>query len=359
MENIETASDWGPSGTKIIDLDYQKPMTQLQIYGTFKAGTTTWANSPASNFSKIEIVDGGHTIWSGTGMACQGHHMRTTGQNPHGYQHLRNTKSVGVAINLNFGRYVGDQKYAFNPTAFKNPKLLVTWNEAVHNTSCTTNSIGVWANLFAYNAPSPESFLRLYEVEQWTATASGWKTVDLPTNLPVRSLYHNSLLTQQSLTATMSDLVLTEDKGEEIPYDDTSGNIARMANYNSPQFHEDFRIHVATAGDTYYSAIGNIIGGATGAYDWSGDSGVASHMGGSFKMVVETTSQYYTAKINGYDPQGMFMLPLCDLQDDTTWFDAPRLGSWQLKEKGGASVGTTTTLRSYVEQVHPNRPIAG
>lgn len=351
IEEIESASDWGPSGTKIIDLDYAKPITQIQIMGTFKAATTTWADSPAANFEKIEIKDGSKVLWSATGKACQGHNMQSSEKSPHGYQHLRNAKSVGVAIDLNFGRFIGDRKYAFDPTKFKNPQLHVTYNEDVHNTSCIVNSIYVQALLFDEDAPKPIGFLALKEVEAYNPTASAEKKVDLPTDEKVRMLYVNALKSQTALATTLDTIKLVEDGGEKVPYDDKAYKLIRQINKLSPVFHEDFRIHVATSGDTYFSCIGQIIGGTTGSYDAAKASGFASHMGGSFKMRVETGSQYYTAHISGYNPQGMFMLPLCDLQDDAGWFDATKLGKWELKLTAGTAAASTDTFRVYVEQL--------
>lgn len=352
LVELESAADLGGTGTKIIPINPIKPISQIQVYGTFKAGTTTWADSPAANFTKIELTDGGETLWSATGKATQGHHMASTGMSPPGYQHIRNTKSVGIALNLNFGRYLWDKSYAFDPTKFKNPQLQITWDEDVHNTSCTENSIGAHAYLFDEQAPSPAGFLRLYEVEAWNPTASAVKEITLPTNKTVRNVYFNTLKSQTALATTASDVKLTEDEDERVPYDDSTGNIMRQVNSASPLFHEQFRIHVATSGDTYFSSIGNIIGGTTGSYDAALASGFASHMGGSFKMRVETGSNYYTADIVGYNPQGMFNLPVCDQQDDTTWFDATKLGTWELKVKAGSAAASTDTFRAYLEQLY-------
>jgi len=68
-------------------------------------------------------------------------------------------------------------------------------------------------------------------------------------------------------------------------------------------------------------------------------------------MRVETGSQYYTATIQGFNPQGMFNLPICDYDDDTNWFDATKLGKWELKIQAGSAAASTDTFRVYLEQV--------
>ena len=193
--------------------------------------------------------------------------------------------------------------------------------------------------------------LRLWEVQQYSAVASAWKTIDLPVDRPVRFLYFQTQVSQTALATTCSDVKLTLNGDREITYDDTTGSIMRWANTRSPLFEESYRIHVATTGDTYFSAIGNIIGGTTGSYDAAKASGFAAHMGGSFKMRVETGSQYYTADVVGYNPQAMFDLPLCDENDDTTWYTPSVNDLWQLKLKAGAASGTTT-FYVYVEQLY-------
>lgn len=348
---IESASDWGPAGTKIFPIEFDTPCTEIIVRGIFTAGTTTWAAAAAANFTKIELKDGSTTVWAGTGKAIQGHWMRSSGISPSGYTHLRNTKQVGVNIVLSFGRWLGDEKYALDPKKFGNLHLDVTWDEDVHNTSCTVNSIGITATLLNRPGVNPVGMLRLWEVEAYNAVASAWKTIDLPVDRPVRYLYFQTQVSQVSLASSCSDVKLTRNGDREVLYDDTTSAIMRWANTRSPLFEQHYRVHVATSGDTYFSTIGSIIGGTTGSYDAAKASGFASHMGGSFKMRVETTSQYYTADIVGYNPQGMFDLPLCDENDDATWFTPSVKDLWQLKLKAGANSGTTT-FYVYVEQLY-------
>lgn len=348
---LEAASDWGDSGTKTIDLDYKTPITQINIRGVFLAGTTTWANSPASNFTKIEIVDGSNVLWSATGKAAQGHWMESMGRDPPGYQHLRNAKSVGIDIPIMFGRFFGDRKYAFDPTKYKNPQLKITWNEDTHCTTTTSWSGSVKAILFDDNPPNPIGFLNLYEVEAYNPSASTRHDVQIPTDQIVRTIYVQCRESQQSLSASMGNVKLTEDGDTKVVYNDTMSEIQRILNENRRVFHEDFRMHVATSGDTYFSAIGNIIGGVTGSYDSASASGFASHMGGSFKIRAENTSQYYTAHITGYNPQAMFKLDICEYDDDTSWYDPTRLGTWELQLTAGAQADTALTYRVYVERL--------
>ena len=116
----EVTIDIGTSGTKTYDLDYEDPITQLDLY--FE-GTNGASGNKASPFerciSKIEIVDGGKVLWDLPGEVALAAYVTDAEAYPYSEIEESQAGSVRQQIPIRFGRWLYDEQFAFNPRAHK------------------------------------------------------------------------------------------------------------------------------------------------------------------------------------------------------------------------------------------------
>ena len=153
----------GASGTKVIEIDVDKPISRIEIrFKTTKVLSYMTAPAPA-NMLKVELVDGSKVLHSLTGYENQAlaYYSRDRISMSHG-QHIP-TSSEEDLYALDFGRKLWDKELAFVPGNFHNPQLRLTWNRALADTSCVSDEIQVWADIFDEAAISPIGFLSAIE----------------------------------------------------------------------------------------------------------------------------------------------------------------------------------------------------
>ncbi len=186
---ILAAEDLGASGTKVIDIDIQKPISRITVrFKTTRAAITMAAPAPA-NISKIELVDGSRRLFSLTGYEAEalGYYNRPGSVFDHG-QHI-NTQSEVDIYPIDFGRYLWDPLLALDPLKFANPQLRITYDEDVADTSVTSNECEVWADVFDDKTIAPVGFLSAIEHHSYTPGADGsYETISLPDDRPIRQM---------------------------------------------------------------------------------------------------------------------------------------------------------------------------
>lgn len=206
------------SGTETIDLNIKDPITAL--IARFKVTNAAQACPdvpPELVVSKIEIVDGGQVHWSLNGQeavaaACYG--LR---QWPFHWYAGNTSYNQNISIPLLFGRYLGDEEFAFDPRKLLNPQLKFTWvANALHLT--TGKTLGITARVMEGLAP-PAQCLMWKQVEAWSAASTGEHKVDLPVDLPFRSLMMRAFTPASSPGGIWTHYKLDCDLGKYIPFD--------------------------------------------------------------------------------------------------------------------------------------------
>ena len=187
--NLMAAEDVGPSGTKVVDINVSKPISQIDLtFKTTKASQGQSAGSPA-NISWIELVDGSKRLFSLTGYECQAlaYYSRPGISCDHG-QHISSLSEFDTYPIL-FGRHLWDKELAFDPTKFVNPQLRITYDEDVSDTSVTANEMEIFAHIFDELAISPVGFLSAIEHYDYTLGAdNSFETIELPDDRPIRQI---------------------------------------------------------------------------------------------------------------------------------------------------------------------------
>jgi len=215
LEDDKTLAD---SGTETFDLNIRDPITELILkYRVKNAGAVAADVPPEKTISKIEIVDGGQTYLSMTGyeavaVACYDKGFWP----PHWYAEVASSNQR-ISIPLQFGRFVGDREFGFDPTKLNNPQLKFTWaKDTLHATGEV--SLGIIAKVME-GVGSPGRCLLTKAVESWTGGASGVKKVDLWSDYPYRRIFARSYLYGSTLANLYSHLKLSCDADKLVIFD--------------------------------------------------------------------------------------------------------------------------------------------
>jgi len=339
------------SGTKIIDINAKDPISQIivRFYGT--AASTTISEHPASNITKVELVDGSDVLYSLTGQCAEAMDFYGLKSQRVNRIYYRNGQPWVTLFAMNFGRYPGDRELAFDPKKFTNPQLKITYNEALSNTSATVNSCFVKALLFDEDQPTPGGFLMLKEQKSYTPAANGWEYTDLPTDYPYRSLAIQCRKTGTRFGSTVADLKLSEDNDKRIPYDDKASVLAQLIGQVFGWYQELIVAYVGTSLTGVYTTPGLDVAPSAGVMGAVKSAEVELNTGCLMNVARETAAGYVQMNIGGWLPHHVLCLPFGARNIIEDWYDVTKVGSLRLSLKGGSSLGTTDTFRIITEQL--------
>jgi len=213
----------GASGTKIVKIDVQKPISRINIrYRTTKGLSYMTAPGPA-NVLKIELVDGSKVIHGLTGYENQAlaYYNRPGVSMEHG-QHVNASDEVDL-YTIAFGRYLWDEQLAFDPLRHDNPELKLTFNRALADTSASADEVEIWADIFDEKAISPMGFLLATEHYAYTVPISGgFEEISLPSDRPIRQILVRAHQDGKEPWGIIDQVRLDEGTMDQIPFDFTS-----------------------------------------------------------------------------------------------------------------------------------------
>lgn len=221
----ENRSDMGTAGTLTFNLDYADPITAITLLFEATNGGTHNKNNPLEiNISKIEIVDGGEVLWDAPGVIAFGVQSQLNGKLAHCYRSGAVSDSVWGNIPIQFGRYLYDKEFAFNPQAHRNPQLKITFDEATTRAAGGTGylsdswNVSILVKLMEEATP-PVGFLAMREVESYASLASGEPRTDMPIDKPIRFIATRVYQSGSHLSNHVTSYRLSVDGGKYIPFD--------------------------------------------------------------------------------------------------------------------------------------------
>ncbi len=221
----ENSIDIGTSGTKTFNLDYNSPITQLDLY--FRATNDAAGNVEfpfERGISKVEIVDGGEVLWDLPGEVVLASFVTDNEGFPYSEAEEANGASVRQQFPIRFGLKLFDEVYAFDPRQHKNPQLKFTFDEATYNTPGTDGYVsGSWEFSLMVRlmegAPKPKGFLSNRIVESFTSVAGGDRRVEMPTDRVIRYLMCRAAKDDTTLYSILTNYKLSVNGGEFVPFD--------------------------------------------------------------------------------------------------------------------------------------------
>jgi len=347
---ILAAEDLGVSGTKIIDIDIQDPISRITLVHQPVGGSVTILGHPALNITKLELVDGSEVLYSLTGKMGQALNVVNRKHPIVMETDYRVGGTPQVYINIEFGRYLWDPFLAFDPTRFKNPQLKLTWNEAAYDASVTSHAFIVFGHVFDEKAISPAGFLSAKEIKSFTGVAAGYEYTDMPTDYPYRKMFMQGELAGSGVRAVIEDIRLSEDNDKRIPIDGDIYELRSFLDEMSGDCVENIRATVAITSTTLYCLAHNLasVVQSVDTPDVVPSSGACS--GGRFWAEMQTAAGNVQFTLRGQNPHGCISVPFGDQHDIGDWYDVTKLGSLKLRINGGVGAASSTT-RIAVEQL--------
>jgi hypothetical protein len=345
------SEDLGPAGTKTINLDTDKIISQIELtFKTTKASQGQSAGSPA-NIPKIELVDGSNVLHSLSGYQNQAlaYYSRPGRIMDHG-QHISTLSEVDTYA-IDFGRHLWDPLLAFDPTRYKNPQLKITWDEDVSDTSATANALEVWLHQFDGISPQPMGFLSAKEHHAYTAgAANSYESILLPEDRPLRQLLVRAFYQGYEPWYNIGEARMDENTLDKVvfEYSDLEMYYRRMK-ATWPMIVQQIALVGSTGQLTYYLPATDyyashlIAGQSAQVTGWATSP---SSRGG--KLVLDVSgNDNVSGLFFGYLPWHCFQFPLGVKDDIESWYDPvgkrPRL---RLR----ASTGGTNVAASVVTE---------
>jgi len=331
----------GASGTETIDLAIGDPLTALYVFFRAVNGAAV-ANDvpPVTCIDKIEIVDGGKVYYSCSGPEAVASAVYDTGVWP---SHFYNEGAAGGQydlVPLLFGRYVGDEEYAFSPSLLLNPQLKITWTRNVLH-AATPYTLGVRVKAMQ-GVALPRWALMTRNIRTFTSAASGIEITDLPVDYDVRRLFVRNGPGSRYWAEVLTHFKLNCDVGKLIVFDVDQQRFLDMLRETFPSVELQMQTtcdsnewHRSWLGNTMgvacNYAVGGIIGGGWSANAYRWQSIVATDAGAL------TTDQVASVSVRGWLPHSTLAYQFGRVNDPATWFKASRYGQVRLELTQGVA----------------------
>jgi len=343
-------TDVGAAGTKNVDINIPDPITKIQVKmeGIVPADCTM-IEHPATMISKIELVDGSDVLYSLTGLQAQAIDILDTGRQNLGSGSIVPAWGLNSIYNMNFGRYLWDERLAFDPKRFKNPQLKITFDEDAPIADIATNDLVVIAECFDEKVINPEGFLMHKEVKEYTPTANAVERIEIPRDYPIRKVYVQARVVDLWLGGIVAHLELEEDNRKHVMFDMDNEEFEYYLKQVCPMYMEHFCIDLDnTSGKTVWHCPtqGLCVDGA--AYAASAVlAAVAFGPDNDYKCGDNIGVQNICIK--GHIPHGVICLPQGDQQDVEDWWQAQEHDA-TLRVTAGASIGAAETFYVLTQQ---------
>jgi len=361
MKRIATIfppEDIGASGTKVIDIKLKDIVSRIDILWKITNVTVSvMLDAVSACLSKIELVDGSETLGSITGAELQGINFYDRLKMPHHEISLTQGGFFEAGFSLDFGRFLWDPRFAFDPTRFKNPQLKITWNQATCNASADVNEMAVYAHAFGDEGVTPEAMLINREIQQYAMAASSHKYPDLPTDRVIRKIILRPYSTAHDPIALIDTLKLSVDNDKHVPKEIPAVDLDRMLASLYPRIHEMYTLDDAITAKTIYSALSKDqhIGIQ---YDEepvtaAGVFALPAWTGAKCTLAASVAIKAQKALVSGRMPGNCFPLDFGIPGDTETWLQAQEMGSLMLDILASSDADSGDTMYVVVQQVRP------
>lgn len=361
--NYRLATIWAKSSenadfVKTIDLDIVDPISQIVIlYKSQSQGydeTITTYAMPVAALTKIELVDGSDVLFSLSGREAQALDFYHNKRETLGETRFMNDGWSHSVVNLNFGRYLYDPEFAFDPKKFTNPQLKISCDISAGACLSDNARLTVLAHVFHDKTVDPHSFLMQKEIKSYDLVDAGHEYTDLPTDFPYRKLLIFARRDGYMVSQQIDRIKLTEDHDRAIILDELTDEILTAILQNTPPYKE-YTLSSGSANKGYSwctPAQRARVEGTPWTNTQAANVDVVTYgaTGGRFQFDqgVATNVQFY---IMGWCPHGAIEIPFGIQSDPDDWYDVTGKKSVKLDVTGGESTGTCEIVlqqaRSY------------
>jgi len=344
--------DLGQSGAEIIEMNVKEKIAQLHFSFYVLTGAGHQVGSPLDALTKIEILDGSNKLLEVSGTVLEGIQFFDTGKV--GTAHVHNTMSAahwGFPV-LHFGRFPYDPLYNFNPKAFTNPQIRVTYDATKNEANATKVYLKVIADVFDEKEVSPVGFMRDNTVYIYKPASDAYHYIELPRDLEIRKLILQTKRYAADMKSLIAEAKLSEDNDKRVPFDMTIAELVQMDNSIYPKVTQmaDF---VTSAGGHFIFAAptdepGEQVGNVTGVRTFQ----ITNMFGNRFSVATANATDWIRGILYGDLPWQMVCFPFGVQDDPADWYKLNGIGSLKLRVKGGAAAADTAVLSVILQQIY-------
>lgn len=341
MNTIHERKSYTSDTTEVIDLDIASPISSLVIGLECLNSSATQTAHPMSCLTKIEIVDGSDVIYSLDGYEAEAlDWYNNKGKFRANYNYALNAGNECRYVGINFGRWLWDKEYAFDPQKFTNPQLRISMDIDAGANAASTLYLTVWANLFDQKSVNLKGFLMTKELKQYVIASSVHEYTDMPTDYPYRGIYYRPFVAGTEPNQVVSNFKLSEDQDRRIPFDHGVQDIERVIQNMYPEVIEHYYFADDTTAKYLYIAPSTRVAGFIQAWKATAPAGTHSFYdgdGGRGKIIAGTAGENIQVIVRGRIPHCVYQIP-CGMQDDPSdWWDVRNLGKLRLDVTGAAT----------------------
>lgn len=345
----------GDSGTETFDINVDSPITELyiEVRANNHATAPNASNPIARNVTKIELVDGGDTLFSLTGQQTIANFFYMTGKMPHrAIQEWDSVRQLDT-FPIRFGRYLGDERYALDPRKYQNLQLKITWNLATVNAvgangfATGTGRMTVVTRIMESPKSLPVGLFTCREIENWTTAASGDHVVDLPTDHKFVNLFFRSYESGIGPDTHFSNFKFSINNDQLVLHDGDTGEVERMSQERLGKATQEIKFY-GSDGMTLETWLGGEVRANLNMLSAVNVAGYSEGNGGLLTLDLITNANAAVsnsggyATIEGYQPEHTFEFPFGDIMDESSWLDASSYGDLKVELTEGNAGGAAS-----------------
>lgn len=359
LATILAPEDLGTAGTKVIDIKLRDIVSKILLsWRATNVTVSAMLDAVTACLSKIELVDGSESLFSVSGVELQAINFYDTKVMPHHEISLTVGGYFEVGLALDFGRFLWDPQFAFDPTKFKNPQLKVTWDEDACNTSVVVNEFAAYAYAFGEPAPSPVAMLVNRETKQYAMAASSHEYPALPTDRQIRKVIIRGYTTDHDPILLFDKIKLSIDNDRQVPLEIKADQLDRILAAKYPRINEMYTLDAAVTAKTIYSALSkdqqiSISYDATAFVTAQSKFAVATWTGAKCALTASVDIKANNAQVSGRMPGNCFPLDFGTPEEPETWLQAQNVGSAELDLLSSSDADSGDTAHIVVQQVRP------
>lgn len=343
---------FGVAGTHIQPIRTKDPISAMH----FHLATTVTAGPHLDHllaaFTRIEIVDGSDVILSLSGTQMGGLGFYDTGKLASYMVYTSYAGDHDAEISILFGRWIGDELLALDPKMFDNLQIRVTFNAALHSTTCTNTLIEIHAEVFDEKTPSLIGFLQAREFERHVPATTTVHEIEMPTDLPIRKLLVQSPNVNIDIANNLGRTRLDEDNDKRVLYDLSQLRWEAFILKWYPLCVQRFLMVLQQGpGNPFFaapSAAGIVsVTNASGILAWQAGAAVA----GRYAVITATNTDLLYGHVTGHHPYGMMCMPFGKQDNIDDWYDLSEVRDLRFRVWGGTGVGATPQLATVLQQL--------
>ncbi|KKM23097.1 hypothetical protein LCGC14_1618690 [marine sediment metagenome] len=345
-------TNYTAAATTTIDINVKDPISRIIIAWRVTRAGNGMDSFPHSDISKIELIDGSevlHSLSGGENQAVAIYDRKSQTMN-HG-QHVASNSEYS-SYGIDFGRWLNDPMFAFDPRRFTNPQLKITHSHLISDTGASSGNLEVWACMFDEKQISPVGFLATRQIKDFTvATAGIFNTVDLPVDRTMRALFIQGYEAGKEPWYQVIEARLNEDTDKRVVFDWDLEDYHRLRKGWDHSIQEQCIGIAGTSTLNYYVTPTDfyVIPLLSGIQNDTTTQPEAYARGGKAPIQAETDNTTFLGLMHGWLPNHMFHFPFGDPMDPTDWYDLSQVGSLELRVKTGTN--TSGNIRTSVQQV--------